>query len=282
MSGPKSLLAMMDEKAGNIREAKGLPAVPIQQPVFTDKDKQSMEVVFNQLMQIFPGHRKQFKTDDEFSRFKAQFIKGLLDSKIRRREQFEKAFRKARERIFPTLPTIGEFLSWCKREPEDYGYLSAKQALWEVVNHYRDISPAAMLAGRKTRYERGSMSSDKYADLFESTYTDIVFNAVDNGINLAEQVQRSIEHKEPEKYVPGKLGQSTLDELKKMLGRKPDKKIVNCQNDDPEFAEIERRLRVINKRRKLGFSVCKEDLKFEECHRNVNPGYTEQKTGNVH
>ena len=268
-SGPKSLLQLMDEKANSIRESKGLPAAPIKTQVFTEKDQQSMNVVFNQLMQIFPGHKKQFSREDDFDKFKAQFIKGLLDSKIRRREQFEKAFRKARERIYPTLPTIGEFLSWCKREPEDYGYPTCEQALWEVLNRYKDINPASRLAGRKTRYERGTMKADEYEQVFSEVYCEIVFDAVDNGRDLEVEIASAIEYKQPEvKKASADVGENALNQIRSMFGgRKTDKIDVDLTD---EQAEIRRVLRVIMKRRKMGFSLSQDDVRFLEDHKNVN------------
>jgi hypothetical protein len=259
MSGPKSLLQLMDEKANSIRESKGLPAAPAKSQVFTEKDQQSMNVVFNQLMQIFPGHKKQFSREDDFDKFKAQFIKGLLDSKIRRREQFEKAFRKARERIYPTLPTIGEFLSWCKREPDDYGYPTCEQALWEVLNRYKDINPASRLAGRKTRYERGTMKADEYEQVFSEVYCEIVFDAVDNGRDLAAEIARAIESKPTKKESSADIAQSSLESMKCLFG-----KSIAAKSAVGHESDKERRARIIEKKLKMGFSLSDDDKKFME------------------
>lgn len=260
MNGPKSLLQMMDATADKIRQSKGFPDQTGNKTRFSDADNDAMTVVFNQLMQIFPGHKKQFPDDDEFDRFKGQFIKGLLDSGVRKREQFEKAFKKARERIYPTFPTIGEFLSWCKREPEDYGYPTAKQALWEVVRHYRDISPAAMLAGRKTKYERGTMSEKDYADVFGQAYRDIVFDAVDNGRDLSAEIAMAIEEKPAEKPRSVAVADSAMSDIRAMFGKKSC--LVVKSELTEEQAGIERRKRIIEKRKKLGFSLSKEDKEF--------------------
>lgn len=269
MTGPKSLLQLMDDAANKIKESKGIVICDEAKPV-SQADNNAMTVVFNQLMQVFPYHKKQFSSDDDFSRYKAQFIKGLIDSGIRRREQFEKAFKKARERIYPTLPTIGEFLSWCRREPEDYGYPTSKQALWEVVQRYRDISPAARIAGRKTKYERGTMDAKDYEEVFVQAYRDVVFGAVDNNRDLAAEVASAIEYKEPPKVTKASedVGGAAIDLIHSMF-KSPC--IIKLRGEmTTEELERDRLLRVAIKRKKMGFSLSDDDKKLIESMKKLN------------
>lgn len=71
--------------------------------------------IFNGLKAIFPAWAAAIKDQDYQNQAKAEWLKGLIENGITSDHQIEAGFVKARAHNSPFLPSIGQFIEWCKQ-----------------------------------------------------------------------------------------------------------------------------------------------------------------------
>lgn len=80
-----------------------------------------VNILFRELKAIFPAFRQAWPTDDEFNRAKINWVKAFQSVKLNKIELVRYGLEKCRLSGRPFAPTVGEFIEWCRRTPEDCG-----------------------------------------------------------------------------------------------------------------------------------------------------------------
>src|SRR6185503_2693518 len=80
-----------------------------------------VNLLFRELKAIFPAFRQAWPTEEEFNRAKINWIKAFKASGLTKIEQLKFGVEKCRLSGNSFAPSVGEFISWCKRSPEDCG-----------------------------------------------------------------------------------------------------------------------------------------------------------------
>lgn len=70
--------------------------------------------IFHSLKAIFPAWAAAIRDQDYLNQSKAEWLKGLLENGITADYQIEAGFVKARAHNSPYLPSIGQFIEWCR------------------------------------------------------------------------------------------------------------------------------------------------------------------------
>ena len=87
----------------------------------TEDDKRFINELFNQLTGIFPAWKAAFDGADGVRNAKRQWVKGLVESGVTDQECIEQGLSAARSLDSPFLPSVGQFISWCKiNKMDDY------------------------------------------------------------------------------------------------------------------------------------------------------------------
>lgn len=80
---------------------------------------QIINLVFSKLKAISPAWKSAMPTVDVENAAKAEWLIGLVESKITSKEQLERGFRGARLSQSPFFPSCGQFIMWCKPNPRE-------------------------------------------------------------------------------------------------------------------------------------------------------------------
>lgn len=163
-------------------------------------DRQVVNGVFEQLQAIFPAWRRAFPTDEALSASKREYAKALIEAGITGIEQIKVGMQVARQQSEPWFPSPGQFIKWCELTPEAMGLPSVDQALADVLNH-RKTHPAAVIAYKRTSWERGTQTSDQYRKAFEYVYLQLM-RRVMAGEDLEAELVKALPTKEQIRHSP--------------------------------------------------------------------------------
>ncbi|MCD8547140.1 MAG: hypothetical protein LRY38_01535 [Aeromonadaceae bacterium] len=212
MTQPMPLAALMQ---------RGMPTTasePVRQAPISDNDARTVAMMFEQLKIVFPAWKHAFPTEQAQRRALAEWTRALVDAGCTSREQLQLGMQVARQQTIPFFPAPGMFIQWCEMTPEALGLPTVDQALADIARH-RKTHPAVVLAARATKWERQTLSADKYREVFAQAYEQLLRRVV-KGEDLAAEVlkglptQSQIQHS-PEFYQ--QAGQRGVASLKALL-----------------------------------------------------------------
>lgn len=111
-----------------------------------------INALFAELEAIFPAWERaispagSYKSrNDLMGDIKAQWLQGLKENNINTVEQIKVGLRHARRQESRYLPSIGQFISWCKRIEEFAGLPSKEEAFMEALSDGKK-SPCVLFA----------------------------------------------------------------------------------------------------------------------------------------
>lgn len=84
--------------------------------------------LFADLQVIFPAWRVAFPTQSTLDNAKRTWTLALFENGIHHGAQIKAGLRKARASGSPHMPSVGQFMSWCRPSAEDLGLPSIEQA----------------------------------------------------------------------------------------------------------------------------------------------------------
>lgn len=73
-----------------------------------------MNVVIKSIRAIYPAWRTAIKSQAELDNMKKEWLIGFMENRIRTDIQIERGLKAARKDPNPFLPSIGQFITWCK------------------------------------------------------------------------------------------------------------------------------------------------------------------------
>jgi len=89
--------------------------------IISEETAQVVNILFRELKAIFPAFKQAWPSDEEFNRAKANWVKAFQTVGLNRIEQLRFGVEKCRLSGRPFAPSVGEFIEWCKRSPQDCG-----------------------------------------------------------------------------------------------------------------------------------------------------------------
>lgn len=139
-------------------------------------DQQAANIVnglFKSLFAAKTGWRASFNTKDPaemeqaINLLKKTWIKAFAENGINTPEQLSCGMKQVRKDPSQFLPSVGQFIEWCKPSPEDYGLPGEHAAWFEVcanshrILDYKWSHPAVYQAGRQTDWTQIRSMSNK-------------------------------------------------------------------------------------------------------------------------
>lgn len=76
-----------------------------------------LNVVIKSLRSIFPGWKAAIKTQVELDNLKQQWLIAFIENNIKTDTQIQRGLAAARLSTSSFLPSIGQFIDWCKSPP---------------------------------------------------------------------------------------------------------------------------------------------------------------------
>lgn len=78
------------------------------------KSEAVLNVVINSLRGMFPGWRNAIKSTIELNNMKREWLKAFIENGIRTDTQINKGLGVARKSTSSFIPSIGQFIEWCR------------------------------------------------------------------------------------------------------------------------------------------------------------------------
>lgn len=182
--------------------------------------------LFAELQSCFPAWRQTFTSKSDIDSAKRVWARGLIEAKITSDRQLQWGLAKARRSESAFWPSIGQFIKWCKPDPEDFGLPSPEQAFREASRNSHPVAansrwshPAVYVAAREVgAFELSNLPRDKSWPLFERAYS-IVVQRVLNGENLDSQIPKALPERPAARPADPAVARRHIERLKNMLAR---------------------------------------------------------------
>lgn len=139
---------------------------------------------FKQLKAIFPAWTAALKTQDEESEMRRQWLRGFVEAQITSWEEIHAGLAMCRSHNSPFLPSIGQFIQWCRIAADDLSGLpsesEALSAMMQELARPQDIRdwtrhhPTVFMAYRKR--QSFDWKTYSYRDLklaFSDTWAEV-------------------------------------------------------------------------------------------------------------
>lgn len=82
----------------------------------TKEDKLIINLLFKKLTAIYPAWKQAFEGDEQVKEAKRVWLEALIDNGINQPEQIKTGLKQAMKSESPFLPSVGQFMKWCKTE----------------------------------------------------------------------------------------------------------------------------------------------------------------------
>ena len=77
-----------------------------------------LNIVIKSIRSIYPAWRTSIKSQAELDGLKAEWLIAFQESKISTDIQINRGLAQCRQDTNPFLPSVGQFIEWCKKPPE--------------------------------------------------------------------------------------------------------------------------------------------------------------------
>jgi len=189
--------------------------------VFNAESYNVINYLFAELSGIFPAFSKAWPSSKEFESAKRNWLLALIAAKINTGKKLQVGLTNARNYGKPWVPSVGQFIEWCKPTLKDYGLPEPFVAYREACKNGYDIkygvevvwSHAAVYhAGNET----GWFEIEKLQELFLANY-EIACRIVFEGGTLRD-LPKLIPKQPPEKSSP-ETAKNGFNQLFQILGK---------------------------------------------------------------
>lgn len=176
-----------------------------------EKTAAVVNALFERLIAINPAYKQSWPNEQSLAATKREWVFAFIDAEITTTEQLKKGLSKCRLAPSPFIPSPGQFIEWCKVEPEDIGAPSIRFAYDEACTNSRayetkknwshpTVKHAAVAVGSMRLSQE---SKDKTYPLFEKEYLEAC-NLYSKG-NLRQQLPApDVETRQKGAYTLGK------------------------------------------------------------------------------
>lgn len=104
--------------------------------VVTEQAIKVFNELFRQLRAAFPAVMATIKTQADLDELRRQWVAGFAENGITTISQVEAGMRIARQQDNPFLPSVGQFITWCKQGAEQAAGIPDKYELSELVKSF--------------------------------------------------------------------------------------------------------------------------------------------------
>jgi len=113
--------------------------IKMEDKVFNTESYNVINYLFTELSGIFPAFSKAWPTPKEFESAKRNWLLALIDAKINTGKKLQIGLTNARNYGKPWVPSVGQFIEWCKPTLKDYGLPEPFEAYREACRKAIDI-----------------------------------------------------------------------------------------------------------------------------------------------
>jgi hypothetical protein len=190
--------------------------------VFNAESYNVINYLFAELSGIFPAFSKAWPSSKEFESAKRNWLLALIAAKINTGKKLQVGLTNARNYGKPWVPSVGQFIEWCKPTLKDYGLPEPFEAFKEACRNAHSIKynencnwthqavyHAASLAGM---YEL-----DKNQKAFFAYYQRACQTVFEGG--TLKDIPKLITNMLQEKKCP-KTARNALNEMLQKLGKR--------------------------------------------------------------
>lgn len=78
-----------------------------------------VNALFEKLISINPAYRACWKTDEDLSAAKKEWVLAFIENNLTSFEKLKNGLKETRKSTSPFIPSPGQFIAWCKVKPED-------------------------------------------------------------------------------------------------------------------------------------------------------------------
>lgn len=151
---------------------------PARQVVMSEESSKVVNALFRELKAIFPAWRNAWPQPEDEAAARQSWIKAFTAANLRNLDQIRYGVERCRMSAKPYMPSVGEFIQWCKPSPEVLGCPSVSRAYLQAcaIAHpaadRSSVHPAVWHAANEVGlYELGTLSASKSQPLFERAYS---------------------------------------------------------------------------------------------------------------
>lgn len=150
---------------------------PVRRVEMNEESSRVVNALFRELKAIFPAWRSAWPTSEDEAAARQSWIKAFTAANLRNLDQIRYGVELCRQSASPFMPSVGEFIEWCKPTPEMLGCPSVEQAFLQAcaLAHPaadRDsANPAVWHAASEVGlYELSHLPADKSKPMFARAY----------------------------------------------------------------------------------------------------------------
>lgn len=104
-----------------------------------------LNTIFEELEAIFPSFAQIHSNQEKLDAMKRVWMRGLIDAGINSRSQIDYALRQCRNSTSPFIPSLGQFLDWCKPTNASLGLPDFHEAYAIAIRLNRQFAEPANL-----------------------------------------------------------------------------------------------------------------------------------------
>lgn len=181
-----------------------------------------INILFTKLEAIFPAFMRAWPSEELLNEAKKNWLLAFVEANVNSMRHLQIGLKKARHHPKKWVPTVGEFIEWCKPTLKDFGLPEPFIAYREACKNGYDIKygtdvvwshPAVYHAGNET----GWFEIEKLQELFLTNY-EIACRIVFEGGRLKD-IPKLIPKHTPEKSSP-ETAKNGFNQLFEILGKK--------------------------------------------------------------
>jgi hypothetical protein len=182
-----------------------------------------INALFRELEAIFPNFMRAWPNESILKTAKTNWLLAFVEANVNSMRHLQIGLKKARSHPKSWVPTVGEFIEWCKPTMQDYGLPEPQMAFREACKNGYDLKynadvtwshPAVYHAGCET----GWFEIEKLEKLFLANY-EMACRIVFEGGALRD-LPKLIPIQPKERSSP-ETAKRCLSELFQILGKKP-------------------------------------------------------------
>ena len=212
------------------RNAQKAANQPINHATLNEGDMTVVNSLFKDLAATFPAWRSAFKTQEQFLMTKKTWSKAFIENGVNSMEQVQAGLKKARSSGETFLPSVGQFVNWCKPTAEDFGMPEVQAAYRESCRNASHIQgnaaqwakwshDAVHVAAKATGYfDLVGRPERETFPLFKRNY-EIVLRRVMQGEDLSAEIPKALPAKATSIPTEAPKAKANIAALKAMLRR---------------------------------------------------------------
>lgn len=166
-----------------------------------EKTSKVINILFGKLKSLFPAYHLSWPNQDVFNRAKKEWLTAFIVAKINDINMIEGGVQKCRESGSPFIPSVGQFISWCKPTIEELGLPSLNDAYAAAIKNsspyetkkdwpHFTVRHAARLTGS---HQLTTKPEKETRSIFEENYKRAIQDFLNGKLNQEIEVQKEID-----------------------------------------------------------------------------------------